>query len=158
MQINTGTDMIAKPVVKNKFWIVEDEGQKIATIQAVEQGGFVYVHDSERQRFPSIKVLSSAFNLKFDSSKPAKTKETTACYSYPCQGTPHNQIWDVQRRLPLYSKTAKSRSFFCAGYYAIKYSNIWVTEYCPKNITVSRYEYAGPFKTAEEADQYAKAH
>ena len=150
--------MIAKQVVKNKFWIVEDEGEKIATIQAVEQGGFVYVHDSERQRFPSIKMLSSVFNLKFDSSKPTKVKETTTCYGYPCAGTPHNQIWDVQRRLPLYTKTAKSRSFFCAGYYTVKYSNIWVTEYCPKNITVARYEYAGPFKTREETDQYTKAH
>lgn len=149
--------MIAKPVVKNKFWIVEDEGEKIATIQAVEQGGFVYVHASERQRFPSIKMLSSAFNLKFDSTKPVKVKETPTCYGYPSAGTPHNQIWDVQRRLPLYTKTSKSRSFFCAGHYAVKYSNIWVAEYCPKSITIARYEYAGPFKTREEVERYTKA-
>ena len=146
--------MIAKSVVKNKFWIVEDEGQKIATIQAVDQGGFVYVHASERQRFPSIKMLSTAFNLKFDSTKPAKVKEAGSCYGFPCTGTAHNQIWDVQRRLPLYTKSAKSRSFFCAGYYAVKYSNIWVTEYCPKSIAIARYEYAGPFKTREQADQH----
>jgi len=43
-------ELIARPVIKNKFWIVEEEGKKIATIQAVEDGGFVYVQEQSRQR------------------------------------------------------------------------------------------------------------
>ena len=49
------TTPIAKPVVKNKFWVVENHGQKIATIQARDDGGFVYVHDELREFFPSVK-------------------------------------------------------------------------------------------------------
>jgi hypothetical protein len=60
------TELIAKPVIKNKFWIVESEGTKVATIQAVEDGGFVYVHDEERQRFPTIKLLTKEYNIVFD--------------------------------------------------------------------------------------------
>jgi hypothetical protein len=42
-------DLIAKPVVKNKFWIVEQSGSQVATIQAIDEaGGFAYVHDNER--------------------------------------------------------------------------------------------------------------
>ena len=50
------TETIARPVVKNKFWIVEVGGEKIATIQAIGEGeGFVYVHNNERKIYPSIR-------------------------------------------------------------------------------------------------------
>ena len=34
----------ARPVVKNKYWIVEKDGEKIATIQAANDG-VVFVQD-----------------------------------------------------------------------------------------------------------------
>jgi ethanolamine utilization protein EutP (predicted NTPase) len=33
------TELKAKSVVKDKFWIVEEGEKKIATIQAIEEGG-----------------------------------------------------------------------------------------------------------------------
>ena len=59
----------AKTVLKNKFWIVEQQGEKIATIQAVEDGGFVYASFNEPKRYPTIKLLSKEHNVVFD--KPA---------------------------------------------------------------------------------------
>ena len=56
---------IAKPVIKNKFWVVEDHGQKIATIQARDNGGFVYVHDEIREYFSTTKQLTKQLNIKF---------------------------------------------------------------------------------------------
>ena len=35
------SEIIAKPVVKNKFWIVESGGLKIATIQVIDEEGGV---------------------------------------------------------------------------------------------------------------------
>ena len=36
--------LLAKTILKNKFWIVEDStNNKVATIQAVEDGSFVFV-------------------------------------------------------------------------------------------------------------------
>ena len=144
-------EIIAKPVVKNKFWIVESGGEKIATIQAVEEGGFVYVHDEQREMFPSIRMLTKKYNIEFvKAERPKKIKQDIyEVYGYPTPNQPNNEVLDVQRYLPIYTKGAKSKSFFCAGYYIIRFSNTWVRAYCPKLITLNRYEDQGPFKTQE---------
>jgi hypothetical protein len=36
---------------------------------------------------------------------------------------------------------------YCAGYYIIHFDKGWVKSFCPKLITVERYETKGPFKT-----------
>jgi len=147
-------EKIAKPVVKNKFWVVEDHGTKVATIQAVEDGTFVYVHDDQREKFSSIKLLSKQYNIVFDKPKK-KTVEKTGnqIYGYPTQSKPYNELFDVGRKLPIYTKTAKSRSYFCAGYYLIKADCDWTAMYCPKLITLNRYPYQGPFLTQEDAQK-----
>lgn len=142
--------IIAKPVIKNKYWIVESEGTKVATIQAIDKGGFAYVHDNTREQFPSINLLKKQYNIIFENKAPKKPAPSHDCYGFPCTGRPYNQVWDVQRRLPIFSKQEKSKSLFCAGYYVIFFNNTWIKEYCPKNITISRYDYHGPFKTKEE--------
>ena len=144
------SEVIAKPVVKNKFWIVEEDGHKIATIQAIDEGGVVYVHDNEREAFPSIKLLTKKYNIEFVKVEKAVKAETHEVYGYPCSNKPHNEIYDVQRKLPIYTKSSKSKSFFCAGYYAVRFSNTWVKAYCPKLITLNRYDYVGPFRSQEE--------
>jgi hypothetical protein len=144
------SEVIARPVVKNKFWIVESAGQKIATIQAVEDGGFVYVQEDERERFPTIKTLSKKYNIEFAHVERSSARAGNEVYGYPCSGNPQNQVFDVQRKLPIYTKTVKSKSFFCAGYYIIKFSNQWVRTYSPKLITLNRYDFQGPFATVDE--------
>ena len=148
------TERVAKPVIKNKFWVVEDHGQKIATIQAREDGGFVYVHDEKREFFPSVTVLKQKYKIKFGTADRQKKENTKTVYGYPINGKSYNEVWDVQRRLPIYSKTAKSKSLFCAGYYLIKLNGFWIEHYCPKNITISRYEYRGPFKSKDEMQKH----
>jgi hypothetical protein len=145
------SDIIAKPVVKNKFWIVEEGGEKIATIQAIEEGGFVYVQSEHREMFPSIKMIAKKYNVEFvKAERPRREKQDVyEVYGFPTNSQPNNEVLDVQRYLPIYTKGVKSKSFFCAGYYIIKFSNNWVRAYCPKLITLNRYEYQGPFKTQE---------
>jgi len=150
------TERIAKPVVKDKFWVVEDHGQKIATIQAREDGGFVYVHDEQREFFPSVKILKQKYNIKFGPTEKSKKENNKTVYGYPISGRAYNQVWDVQRRLPVYSKTPKSKSLFCAGYYLIKINCVWSEHFCPKNIAVSRYEYIGPFKSKDTMQTFFK--
>ena len=147
------SETIARPVVKNKYWIVEASGRKVATIQAIDEGGYAYVHDDQRERFASIKLISKKYNIEF--AKPVKSRTETGgdVYGYPATAKHYNQIYDVARRLPIFAKSAKSRSFFCAGYYLVKYGNNWLQEFCPKLITLNRYQYMGPFKTAQEAQE-----
>jgi hypothetical protein len=54
-------------------------------------------------------------------------------------------MYDVRRKLPLFTKSSQSKSLYCAGYYIIKFNKGWVKSFCPKAITVERYPYQGPF-------------
>ena len=146
-------ETIAKPVIKDKFWIVEQYGAKIATIQAVdENGGYVYVHDNEREHFPSIKLITKKYNIHFvKADKPVKNKVNDV-YGFPVSSNAYNQVLDVQRYLPIYTKGNKSKSFYCAGHYLVKFGTNWTKQFCPKLITLNRYEYQGPFKTLDRAE------
>ena len=151
------TELVAKPVVKNKFWVVEDRGSKVATIQAVDDGTFVYVTNERRERFPTIKNLSKQYSIVFDKPKKKAAINTgNQIYGYPTSSKPYNELYDIVRKLPVYTKLAKSKSYYCAGYYVVNYDNHWVKEYCPKLITLNRYPYLGPYRSAEEAVEKLK--
>ena len=62
-------------------------------------------------------------------------------------------MWDLKKKLPLFTKSEKSKSVYCAGYYIIKFNKGWVKSFCPKLITIERYDYKGPFKTEIEMRQ-----
>ncbi len=153
------TELIAKSVLKNKYWIVEEQGEKIATIQAIEEGGFVYVDGSSRQLYPSIKLLTKDHNIVFDteSKKSKQSAGSFDAYGYPTSQKPWNVLWDVKHQFPVYTKTSKSKSYYCAGYYIIKFNNGWVKSYCPKFITLNRYEFQGPYTTKEQMQEQLRA-
>lgn len=146
--------LLAKSIIKNKFWIVEDQGaNKIATIQAVDDGTYVFVEPKkERKRYPSIKLLTKAHNIAFDKTKKIKdnTVEEHEIYGLPVTQKAYNIYWDVVHKFPVFTKNNKSKSYYCAGYYIIKFNNGWVKSFCPKLITLNRYEYHGPYKTKLE--------
>jgi hypothetical protein len=153
------TNLLAKPVVKNKFWIVEQDGNKVATIQTIDEtGGVVYVEDNARSFFPSVKVLGQKHNIVFDKFKKTKSasEDTYDVYGYPSNFRTHNKLYDVKKKLPIFTKTAKSKSYFCAGHYLVKFSNCWTKAVCPKLITLQRYEYRGPFTSKEEMVAHLK--
>jgi hypothetical protein len=144
------SEIVAKVVIKNKFWIVEEDGEQIATIQAIEDGGFVYVNDEARELFPTIKQLAEKYNIQMVKHAPAA--KTAAgnweVHGYPVSGRPHNVLYNVPKKLPVYTRTAKSRSYYCAGHYLIKLKDTWESHFCPKLITVNRYPTQGPFHIA----------
>ena len=141
---------IAKPIIKNKFWVVENQGEKIATIQAVNHGGLVYVHNDNREFFPSVKVLKQKYNIKFSAPPKPQKNQNGKVYGFPTSGKSYNAVYDVKNRLPIYTKTEKSKSQYCAGYYLILLNNLWVEHICPKRITITRYQFCGPFRTEDD--------
>jgi hypothetical protein len=64
-------------------------------------------------------------------------------------------LWSVTQQLPLYNKTAKSKSWFAAGWYRVRRGRNWHTVLAPKLIVLQRYEYQGPFITQQEANDHA---
>ena len=149
----------AKTLVKDKFWIVEQNGQKLGTLQKQADNGWIFLSKQDkRQVFHTQESLFTKFGFGiFDDSAPTVNEEVPASnfdvHGYPCSQHPYNPMFNVQKQLPVYTKTPKSKSQFCAGYYIICFEKGWRKAYCPKMITLSRYEYKGPMKTKLEMQQ-----
>ena len=146
--------MNAKEILKNKFWIVEDNrGVKFGTISSTEEQ-YILSTPSGTQMYHTEKELTSALDKKISWTELDIT-ETVAkeIHGYPTNSTPYNPMFDVKRKLPLFTKSDKSKSLYAAGYYIIKFDKGWVKSFCPKLITVERYTTKGPFKTEIEMRQ-----
>jgi len=154
----------AKTLVKDKFWIVEQNGQKLGTLQKQHDNGWIFLSKKDsRQVFHTEESLFTKFGFNiFDETLQqeqekrvdkwdVKQAEDFEVHGYPCSQKPYNPLWDVQKGLPLYTKTPKSKSMFCAGYYIVKFETVnWRKAYCPKIITLQRYQYKGPIKSKTE--------
>ena len=81
----------------------------------------------------------------FDKDQSVKIETTKEIYGFPTSTTPYNVIYDVHRKFALFTKSVKSKSLYCAGYYIIHFNKGWVKSFCPKLITIERYESKGPF-------------
>lgn len=151
------TEIHAKPIVDGKFWIVEDDGSKIGVLKINEQKKYIFSSKDTIATFDSKRKLFEAFGKNFF-TKSSQTKEDILpkeknVYGYPTSAVPCNPLFDVKQRLPLFTKSNKSKSIYCAGYYIIKFDKGWVKSFCPKLITIERYDFKGPYKTELEMKQ-----
>lgn len=149
------TDLYAKPVVDGKFWIVEEQGNKVGILKVTEQKKYIFSSRDKITTFDSKKKLCETFGNNFfvtQSTLPEQEFEKEV-HGYSASTAPHNPMFDVRRNLPLYTKSEKSKSVYCAGYYIIQFEKGWVKSFCPKLITIERYPYEGPFKTDFEMKQ-----
>jgi hypothetical protein len=144
----------AKPIIDGKFWIVEDGNTRIGTLQKDETNKFVLVAKNNKSVFKDLKTLERQFGKNFFTvSKKEEPTVNNEIYGFSTNCEPHNPMYDVKKKLPLFTKSDASKSVYCAGYYAVRFEKGWVRSFCPKLITVQRYEYRGPFKTELELKQ-----
>lgn len=141
--------ILAKPIVANKYWILKDGDQKIGTVES-SAAGFRVTIKNDSAEFKTIKTLKNKTNILFEEA-PAKKKENPEWQvnGFTTNAMPYNPVYDVQRRLPMFTKKRKSKSWYCAGWYQINLDGQWITMYCPKLILLQRYEYRGPAHSAE---------
>ena len=149
----------AKTLVKDKFWIVEQNGEKLGTLQKQNGNGWIFLSKKDKQIFETQESLFTRFGFNiFDKATITQSESVQATdnfdvHGYPCSQHPYNPMFNVQKQLPVYTKTPKSKSQFCAGYFIICFEKGWRKAYCPKMITLSRYDYKGPMKTKLEMQQ-----
>lgn len=143
----------AKPILDGKFWILEDQGFRVGTLRVDENNK--YIVSSAGGGVSSFNTRTSLtkefgkdfFDVKTTISSVSEPKEING---YSTSSTPYNTMYDVKRNLPLFTKSSKSKSLYCAGYYIIEFDKGWVKSHCPKLITLERYTYRGPFKSELE--------
>ena len=140
----------AKPIIDEKFWIVESEGVRIGTLRKNEENQFILSNKEGIQVFRNKKSITDQFGNDFFIAKIIKEADNShpnEVHGFSTSTKPHNAMYDIQKKLPLFTKSKDSKSLYCAGYYIIHFDKGWVKSFCPKLITIERYEFKGPFKT-----------
>lgn len=146
----------AKPIIKDKFWIVEKDGEKFATLRKNEDDRFIMSNELGVKIYDNKESLTRQFGKDFFVAKIVQESEDNLpneVHGFQASTTPFNSMFDIKRKLPLFTKSDDSKSLYCAGYYVIKFDKGWVKSFCPKLITLQRYEFKGPFKTEIEMKQ-----
>lgn len=141
---------MAKPVIPNKFWILRDQDQKIGQVEANDQGYSVRIHGKVMQ-YKTMPAVKKHIEMDFETLKRSRQSLTvTEVNGYPIDGVGYNPVFDVKKRLPLYTKTVKSKSWYAAGWYMVKIGSRWEEHFCPKLLLLNRNRYVGPVRTQAE--------
>ena len=145
--------IIAKPVVDKQYWILQEDNRKIGNVEACD-GGYQVKIRNKIQQYKTIKMVEQRVQVQFEpavKTPRVKTPATYSVYGYPTASRVYNGIWNVPKKLPMYTKTNKSKSWYAAGWYAVKQHRSWKLIRNPKLIVLERYQYQGPFHTQEAA-------
>jgi beta-lactam-binding protein with PASTA domain len=130
------SNLIAKTIVKDQYWIVTDGDKKVGNVLA---NSTYYANTTAIKR-----------KTKIEFQQANKQKPVPPISSFPTPTKTYNNVLDLKRKLHIFTKTAKSKCYYAAGWYVLNQGEPEVT-FCPKYIFVQRYEYQGPFKTELEA-------
>lgn len=140
----------AKPVIANQYWILRKDDEKIGNIEATTDGYQVRIND-QVQTFKTIRMVKNRIGIDFETITKSPAPKETAVYGFDTGCRAYNVMYQVTTHLPLFTKTKKSKSWYAAGWYAVKQNNQWRVQRNPKLITLKRYTYRGPYHTAEDA-------
>lgn len=145
------TQLVAKPIVKDQFWVIKDGDKKVGNVLA-NNNGYELILNGNHVQFENQQAIKDKVKIRFEPLKSNKAKVSMPYPQYPITGKTHNSIFDVKRKLHLFTKTKKSKCYYAAGWYVIDLNGVPQTQLCPKYIFIQRYPYIGPFKTQEEAN------
>lgn len=144
----------AKPVIPNQYWILRDDHGKVGNIEAIDAGVQIKINN-QIEVFKNLSVLKRRVKIDWEPAprqdhRPDQPHEVNG---YPTTGPAHNAIFDVKHQVPLWTREPRSKSWYAAGWYAIRHGRRWQVSECPKLIALERYEYRGPFYTEQEAER-----
>jgi hypothetical protein len=144
----------AKEVIPNKFWILENnEGKRTGTMSLssdpqTPDAVKVNINNIEKVY---VDVNQACWDLVINIASPTVEEQNTnqadnTVLGYPVKCDAFNPILDIKRKLPVFTKTEKSKTLHAAGYYIVLFDTGWVQSFCPKVSTLDSNEYKGPFK------------
>jgi hypothetical protein len=142
--------IVAKPVIDNQYWILKQDDQKIGNIEASADGYQITIQNKIAS-YKTIPMLRRQENVEFEPVEKSSKPLPNQVHGYDTGCKSHNGMWNVQLKLPLFTKTAKSKSWFAAGWYTVKQHRTWKITRNPKLIVLERYSFKGPFHTEEQA-------
>ncbi len=146
----------AKAILKNKYWIIEDGDTRLGTL-SFDNEKYIFTNKNEICFFDNEKDLKNkfggSFHWKENDTVIIEKLESFDVGGYPTGVKPYKCIYDLKKKISLFSKSDKSESLYCAGYFILKFPKGWTKAFCPKLTTIEQYDYKGPFKTMVEMKQ-----
>lgn len=140
------TTIIAKPVIKEKFWILEREGARVGMMNFRDGD---YVVSMRTANVSKEIIIRGEEGLKTQNIQFA-SRDMTHGGQMTVMGFPTDQedVFNVIEidGYPCFTKKSASKSVHAAGWYGVKFKNGWVQSFCPRLSTVQGYESVGPFK------------
>lgn len=140
----------AKTVVDRNYWILTQGDAKIGAITAGSDGYTVTIR-GRRQQFADMRRLKTGLKIDLPALPRPGRLDHTHVHGFDAGCRVHNGMWHVQLRIPVFTKSAKSRSWYAAGWYAVQQARSWKIVRNPKLILLQRYKFQGPFHSREEA-------
>jgi hypothetical protein len=145
--------LLAKPIVKDQYWVVTDGERKVGNVIANSIGYEVKLNDRFLQ-FNNTEELKEKTKIRFEPIKTNNSKVEMPYPEYPALSEIYNSVFDVKRKLHLFTTEPKSKCLHAAGYFMVDQNGVKEVQFCPKYIFIQRYPYKGPFKTEAEASTY----
>ena len=143
-------NLIAKPIIKNQYWVITDGDKKVGNVES-QGSGFDVKIGNNIEHYNSTKQIEKFKKIEFEKVRKTKEKIDTNFSTYPTgQNKVYNSVFDVKRKLHLFTKEPKSKCYHAAGWFSVKQGTEFINVFCPKYIFVCRYEYVGPFNTEDE--------
>lgn len=143
----------AKTIMPNRFWIIENsDGQRQGTISVfpdpiVPSSVKVTLNGLEKIYIDINQACwDLAININEEIAEPAVETKEESVEGFPTKCAAFNPTWDIKRKIPVFTKTEKSRTLHAAGYYIISFDTGWVQSFCPKVSTLDSNEFKGPFR------------
>ena len=143
--------LIAKPVIKNQYWVVTDGERKIGNVVA-NGTGFDLIIGGGNTHYKTTTDIKKKAKIEFQTLKTDRSKVNLPFAEYPTTSKVYNSILDIKRKLHLYTKAQKSKCYYAAGWFVMNQSGINEVMFCPKYIFIQRYPYYGPYKTQADAE------
>jgi hypothetical protein len=147
------TELIAKPIIKDQYWVVTDGEKKVGNVQANSAGYEVILNGSTLQ-FNNTTDIKKKTKISFQPMKSNNTRIKMPYPEYPGPSKTYNNMFDIKRKLHVFTKTNKSKCYHVAGWFNIDQNGHKQTIFCPKYIFIQRYPYEGPFKSEDEANSH----
>lgn len=138
--------ILAKSVIKDKFWILEENAKRVGMMNFKDDN---YIVNIKRKDY----VAHDEEELK-DLGIQFVVRDLTHGGHLEVMGFPTDQeeVFNIKEidGYPTFTKKAASKSTHVAGWYGLKFKNGWVCSLCPRLSTITTNQHVGPFKTKME--------
>jgi hypothetical protein len=101
--------------------------------------------------FSTTKSIEKDVRLVFENPVTSDKDAEIPFAHWPTDSETFNNVYDVRRKMHVYTKTPTSKCYHAAGYFNIVVENVKQTMLSPKYLYIQRYVYDGPYRTLSEA-------